>query len=191
MHLDASRNSVTYTQNQHVPSAGHTEPLCAGWGLIKADFYQPMNSRSSHNQYPCRTSCSQCDTASVAATHISWNSQGGRMPALSRSHLMQPLMASSLLCIGVPSFRCVCLLYIHRIKLSPGMHGLKIRLIVAPRIALPRSGQLHASLTHLRFQASLWDAGTHIHLYSSASSRSSRFARQPKGSETCPVRART
>lgn len=97
---------------------------------------------------------------------------------------MQPLMASSLFCTGGPSFRCVCLLYIHRIELSPGMHGLKITLMLAPPTALTRSGQLHASLTHLGFQACLWDAGTQMHLSSSALSRSSRFARQPKGSET-------
>lgn len=58
------------------------------------------------------------------------------MPAWSRSHPIQPLTASSLLCSGVPSFICVFLLCICRLILSPGTNGLKIRLILPSPIPL-------------------------------------------------------
>lgn len=121
--------------------------------------------------------------------YISWVSQGGRMPALSRNHLMQPLMVSSFFCTDVSSFRCVFLLYICKVLHSPGTNGLKIRIILPLPHSPPK--EVESSMPHpLPSSMPLGCSNSDSALFSSTWSRSSGFSRQPKDLETCPVRAR-
>lgn len=77
---------------------------------------------------------------------VIWISEGGWMPAWSRSHLNSALKASSLFCSGVPSSRYGFLLCICRLTLSPGTNGLKIRLIL-PMLHSP-PGEVESSIPH-------------------------------------------